>query len=601
LLNKPFCRLIAACEVDPVSEIPLRALGIRVYLNREVIRANYESTKLTDTNALTFECFLSRCLREPYIIEKFSKMKDIFMTSFITPLNNGEELYWCFQENAFTLKKGPSIKFNNQQCYVVSTTTDHWQETVLLQTLQLSTRRKIETTLILTDCPKKWTDLCIKLGVSCALLKASKINLNDNFNASNDLNDSNDSNDLNNLNASNASNSSSNADLNADANEDVQVLVGTRDSLIYNRNVYFSLKEDVKFALQIAAPGHRTEAQIERFIRNNLVPKFTNFNKSLAQKVFGACILDNVDIQEKLDVKKYIKIIHSNHTTKPNSITFDQAKSMIQTNSILSRFDLLAPVEPNLPHFMLSFDPTYLSVPKNILKRFHIFGHPIKVGSSEDRISKIFKNCNSPLSYEMTIERFSARPMPSSVAKDFIKKHFERTDISLACFIEGNGQSFPLCKGFIDEAFDLPKVCSICSEEESVYTFSFCGHIYCKDCSKQYFSSQFMANNSKECAVCRTPLCAGDVFQIDEKINYEPFLPSKEYAIQSFTKALKSPKHVKIWPSETLSKYICVQNIEDVSSKDFIQLLDDHKNVNIHVFYLHKESWHFQKFLQEFQ
>jgi hypothetical protein len=519
-------------------------------LEKDVILENYASSRLTDANALMFEANFKRCLADDWIIEPSKKRSREFVDIRST-MHIGDSIYWCFIEKSFVFEHADIISMPIISSAVVSSVTNHWRENLLNQCLQ---NRRREPILIITENADQWVQTIKTMSLDFVI--ASEAGLS--------------------------------------KLPDVVFLAPNMiaASVMKSMDVY----ETISHAMNAISSGlgtTKSHAQIRRYVKDNLALKFPEFNVPVDFHTFNMCICDgdfSFHCSRVFDTniaKKFLRVFKSDDM-KP-------FLALNQLRDVLGLMSSFAPLAASL------YEASIIGVPKTILKKFKIVGHLIKNGNIEDRISKTFRDMPCPLDDKTAIERFSGKTMPVSTVKDLIRRHFERTEVTFGCYLLGNGPSFPLSKAFIEEAFDVEKRCAICFDLlESIFGLTLCGHIYCRDCSKQYFKPHWALFQTKECAHCRTPLTSGDYFCVDKDCAYETTLASKELSINSFKSGLR-PKQIETWPTEVASKYLIIQNIDQVTPQDIVKTFHDSPHsINVHVFYTTFEAHRFHTFQTSF-
>jgi len=357
-----------------------------------------------------------------------------------------------------------------------------------------------------------------------------------------------------------------------------------------------------------------SEAQTRRYAVQ-LAKMYPNFVLPVDLLQFGCIILDDMEaLQNVLDLISpsaalhCVQIFKDSWNTKPTGLNTGQIR-VLQKHSLSNvPTSLLGPHLGNLVQI--------IPVSKSVLRKFKVYPHLVKNGPVEERLTKTFAAKYCPLPNAEAMQRFSGKPVPLSVARDLIVKHFSRLQVSLATFLTPPAEQPPVLPlKFVLDTLEPPDVktvrtCCICFEELVPQTFnvSICGHVYCRDCSRMHFNDSWNNSAAKECANCRTPLLLGDFFFIEDFSKSAPFVPaqaSKDSAVAAFMSSLRSMAGVVMWDqvgSQCVeAKRLIITDVQKVQAIDILRgvCLGTH-NVSIHVFFTGPEQKAYDRFEASF-
>lgn len=616
LIGAPYCKLVAL--LDAGTNAPL---AVRLYLQKDKLHEELLANGLCEANILSFETILGNCIRESgFFIEPEKKRRahasdlTIKSLSACSTVKILEDLYWSFDDLVFAREIGPSLKLDLKSVALVSNIVDHWRPTVLQQVSAMNMayqdprgRRPKNTGLASTEGLVSAHGLILVISNDVEAWAAASHELHFGYSV--------------------ATNSGISGTLCALPET---VVIASAD--IFRRNIESTevLMETLEVSLNntLFTVSPRPQ-QIKRFFIEKVCQKFKNIDIPINLIQFGSIIIDDIEDPTIIEINnlvenrnglRWLQIVRDNQNTKPRNLTKDQASLAIWSSRKNSSY---------LPLFINHIDLTTICLPKQILKRFKVFGNLIKNGPIEEKISKIFQTKYCPLSLQDSIQRFCGRPVPLSVAKSLLLSHQDRLNTSLGAFLMPvDGNDFTIARDFATKALDEleaavpagPSVparqCSICFDElKEEILFAICGHTYCADCAKQQFGTEWALNKSKECAHCRCPLLCGDVLHINTKLDpgrFQPALPSKESSIANFVSGIRQAPfkiyghgtdvaNFKAGASETAPrpKYLLINDIANANAAEIIREYSD-TNLSIQIFYNQSESTHFNSFLEQF-
>ena len=557
LLGLQFCKLNFVFKGE-------EAVAIRLYLLNSNIETCFKESELCSTQFMSFEFNLSACLLGTlFYIEQqktnfFSKKKlysnDFFnqkLLSANTLVSITDNVQWCFQNNCFKINEESAVLHCRMDPIVLAANaTNHWREALLEQ---LDCR---ENLLIITNDVTLWPSSFTQITEFGHPLESKG------------------------------------------------TFIANSQNILKNFQKQMELLDAIKL-ISLNIYVARSDEQVRRFLVTNLAKKLPLFNLPVHFHKYGAVILDNflsidhIDLLPKSMTSRWIKVIHDNDNTRPTHLNFSQLKKCIDMNSKVLLSMLWAQTSAQITTF---------KVPKQVLRRFRITGHPIRDGIAEERIARIFPH-GCPLKTEDAIQRFSGFAMPGALAAEFLTRHFQRLGSSIGEYslpMTNSGVTL-INKDFVNNSLnDLKKECSICYDPlNAEFNFTVCGHVFCGECSKTYFQAEFSQNKTKECAICRTNLILADIFKIKTFSSEAPFvsvLGSKAQSIQAFVKCMRN-KNLASWAEvvqsneEMVPKNIIVENVRDCT----ISLILQKKGpLNIHVFYSKEETAEFNSFQKNF-
>ena len=559
LVGSQFCKLNVLFSGE-------EAIGIRLYLLGPQIDACFKESELCSTQFMAFEFSLSDCLKRAYFyLESATNKKKSFLLhhtdfspktlSVSSLISITDEVQWCFKD--FTFKMGPTedveknhiTTLNFDSIVLAANATNHWRCTLLEQTKQYAVGEN--KLLIITDDPTKWPCNIVQVSENGHTLNANGI------------------------------------------------FIASSETILSNFRKQIELLDMVK-VISANIFISRSESQIRRILVTNLAKKLPLFNLPLHFHKYSAIILDNfsdlqhVDLLPRNLTNRWIKVIHENDCTRPTHLSHDQLKLALNIESKVLLPLVWAPTSSTL---------ISIKIPKQILRRFRIIGHPIRDGIVEERIARAFPN-GCPLKNEDAIQRFSGTSMPGTLAAEYLTRHFQRLGSSVGEYslpMTNAGVSV-INKEFVNKSLNSEKKeCCICYESlADEFNFTVCGHLYCGECSKTYFQSEFAQNKTKECAICRVNLMIADVFRIKSFSSEAPFvsvLGSKAHSIQTFTKCMRN-KNVAYWSQEGDSaKNIIVDNVYSCTVNS---ILKKNGPLNLHIFYTKDEYAAYQLLQKNF-
>lgn len=548
LLGLPYCKL------NVIYNVLRKPVGIRLYLLKEIILDCYRENAMCGTNFMAFEFSLAECLKNGfYTIEpKQTSKKKVIHDWLVKPIDLTlvaivDTLHWCFVDLCFkTSEPRPPKTFYMKPTVLVSTMTNHWREILLDQLSKYNSNM-----LIITRSPELWPSYC-------KMIQANGLEFSQNENIR--------------------------------SIEEKNIYMAS--PALLNRNFEKRLELlDLVSSLSTNIYVNRKPHQIHRLLVDNLAKKFPSFKMPVDFHTFSAVLLDDFNTLDIIDIlpqsmtKRWINIAYDKTHTKPRQLSYKQLKYSIRLETPLHLSAVYLPLLYGRTDSFLST----IEVPKNILRRYRIFGHLVRNAPIEDRIKKLFPN-GCPLNMEDSIQRFSAKPMPKKIAADLITRHFQTLGSSLGEYSLPLGAPItPISADYVNKAMKTtPRECAICFEAlTDSFRFSICGHVYCKDCTSVYFKPEWSLGKTKECCMCRLNLLTADVFSIEaiSDDEYSSVLGSKAQSIQNFLGSTKG--RCSYWPNINDSKTIIVDSVKTC----FPELIVKHPGpLNLHVFYLSEES-----------
>jgi hypothetical protein len=250
--------------------------------------------------------------------------------------------------------------------------------------------------------------------------------------------------------------------------------------------------------------------------------------------------------------------------------------------------------------------------PKALLKKFKIFPHLVKKNAIEERIDKIFAGHRFPMSHSDLIQRFSNKPLSLVSAKALVLRHFENLQSSFGQYVtlqqteESIISSAYALRAFVGD-MEISRKCTICYENVDLmpkYSITICGHIFCKECCKMHFNSEWLLFKSKECPACRLPLLSGDAFFIEDDPKPVTGVSSKQLALDNFYASMRTTTNVVVWPetSEAYIKHLIVTDLGLITPTNLIKEYTLRTNsINVHVFYTSDQSADLNDFVAAFK
>lgn len=541
------------CKLSPIYNSLKFLVGIRLYLIKELIMEAHDRSSLCNANFLAFEYSLSECLRHNlYTIELKSQKKKspdllpkvIDLDTCLT-LNKEAGLHWCFLDLTFKTGAHRTKQVTLRPTFLVSTMTNHWRESLLDQ---LS---KVDNMLIITRKPELWPKECVPISSNGMTFEQTS-----------------------------------------------QKKIFIITPMLVNRNLEKRLELlDLVSSTSSAASNvfvSRSSQQTRRLLID-LSKKFPSFKMPLDFHTFGAVVLDNFNTLDAIDMlpssltNRWINVAHTSKHAKPTQLSYRQLQHCARGESA----GLLPLLFARSESFL-----TIIPVPKQVLRRYRIFGHLVRNAPVEDRILKLFPN-GCPISPDDAIQRFSGKPMPTRIASEYIARHFSTLGSSLGEYSLPLGSPITqISVHFVVESMkQLPRECAICFEKlTDSFRFTICGHIYCKDCTSVFFKPEWSQGKTKECAMCRLHLLTADVFAIESfDDDFVMQLGSKAQCIQNFLGSTKS--RCSFWPEVTESKNIIVRFLGSCFADEIVK----HSGpLNIHVFYTSEETKEFLELQNNF-
>jgi hypothetical protein len=598
LCTAPYCKLVALLR--PSDFAPL---GIRVILNRESIVNAYDSLNTLrpeDKDAFfNFEASLQICcgqLNSTYYLENLDKKRrsqawdnqtrrhiDIQMS-----LKLSENLYWSFTTNSFSRECPENLVLHEARPTVlVSNCCDSWRSTVLERASQTHKTSKSPAasataatecisvhgiTLVVTNEPSKW----LKTWKEDETEKAVEFETRGLPMCDIDY-----------------------------ANMHGHTLVISPNGLQSNIHSLYNLYETVEYCMKSASgQSKRTKGQVKRTIVESLVKKLPNFVVPSTLLQVGCIVIDDFetnayikDLLGSLAALRWIQVCKSD-LTKPKKLSFYQ-QALCYPGHAYAKAHIQRAIEASL---------LVVQVPKNILRKIRILGHLVKNGPIEERIGRMFLKSVCPVGMNDSLQRFSGKSMPKATAKGLIERHFGRTLVSLATFSEpSQPNESAISSKFVLQSLDEHKTCAVCFDaiDDTVftYTYTICGHVYCKDCVKQLFYTEWNQGKSKECGQCRHLLSLGDAFAIqpDDK----PFVPSvsaMESAMSNFLTGLRTS--TQSWDPavdyDLNVKNVVSNQLWKINASMLLKKFSAHHSINVHVFYTPDEAAEFAELQNAF-
>lgn len=581
LCSAPYCKLVALLRASDFAP-----LGVRVILNRELIVTAYDSLNELRPDEkdqfFNFEASLHTCCGTTYYLENLDKKRrslawdnqnrknvDIQMS-----LKLSENVFWSFITNAFT-RECPDNLFLNEirPTALVSNCTETWRAHILERAqivktskTQIPSSESIVAhgiTLVVTDDVDKWPQALQydKRGLQMCDIEY--------------------------------------------ANTNCQCLLITPSCLQSNIHSLYNLYETVEYSMKSASGlSRRTKSQVKRTIVESLVKKFPTFVVPATLIQYGCIVIDDFeknafikDILGPLASLRWIQVCKST-VTKPKKLTFYQ-QALCYPGHGYAKAHIQRAIESSV---------LIVQVPKSILRKIRIIGHLVKNGPIEERIARMFVKSVCPVGAKDSLQRFSGKAMPKEFAKGLIERHFGRATISLATFAEPiKPNESEISRKFVMESLDLHKTCAVCfdaiDDTTQVYTFTICGHVYCKECVKQLFHSEWNQCKSKECGQCRHLLSLGDAFAIqpDDK----PFVEatsSMQAAMSNFLTGLRTSTQAydASVDYDINVKNVVTNQIWKLQATDLLQKFSGHHSVSVHVFYTPEETGQFVELQNSF-
>jgi len=617
LLVYPFVKCVGLMTYVHSTTGPcmLEPVAIRVYLLREPMHQAFLMHRLCDTNFLAFETMLQMTLANtPYLIEpdgitkKRKTLWDLSSRNYEvrSTAQICDNVFWDFSTMTFTSAHKEPLTFSIRPTILVASMVNTWQSVLLQQAATLlgaaSPRRRDpntneplhdrwqakHVTLVVTNALSEWTDAIGSLDLSYA--------------------------------------SSESRGISVDSLQNHSVIFTSLQNVKESKHASLALFKEVRETMTAIVRSQRSVQQLQRLIVHMFAKKYPNFILPLDLIQFGCVIIDDIESMYSEDLtfeetlgERWLQIIRDPNSTKPNSMSKAQAHLSVFGSS---RFNSRSWALPHVRCLMEPMTQT-IQVQKQLLRKFKIVGHSIKVTPIEERILKVFGSKYCPLSSDDAIQRFANKSMPVKVAADLIQRHFARLSTSLGSFLGPTEERpNPIVANFVMSQLELAqKSCCICFEELGQVNFGLtvCGHLYCKDCASHHFDTEWNASRTKECASCRCPLVNGDYFYIENK-TYKKTQSSKDLSVQAYINSLKQKDLCEIFtydgpiradlfdngislervepsgdigapPVPEVVKNVVVPNVYVVSPK---ALLERYKNVpntvHVHVFYTTNES-----------
>ena len=630
LFDLPYCKLVGLMHhvYSNTGSMTLEPIGLRVLLQKERIRDSFLNHKLCDTNFIMFESNLTQAFMFcPFTIENdvetnMSKKRksnwDLSVRHFEVPKTKlvCEPIYFNYFTMTFCVGAKEPWKCKMRPTVLVPSLSSIWQEHVLHQALSLmgivsSKRapRQMEaqnsisdglypahgTTLIITNDISQWASACKGLDIPVQEVNHRGVQVSDLLVPS--------------------------------------VLLVSPNNLLQNFLQGDSIIDDFFECFQVIQQGSSGVAmsQMVRYLVHSFAARYTNSVLPITYVQFGLLIYDDVEGLSDLtrtmlsdnNALRQIQVFKDSKHTKPRCLTEEQCKIALLKDE---DSDLPSWVGPHL-EALLEQHTYVVPVHKSVLKRFKIFGHAIKSGQVEDRISKTFMSKFCPVAYEDALQRFSNSVMPVSVANELVKNHFQRLQMSFGQFLKPysrneDEEAIPIRAEFVTNALQKgTKSCSICFDEpEKAYVMTICGHTLCEECTTIQFATEWAAFKAKDCPVCRTALTQGDVFYIQNNAGtsgtYSPILSAKHAAVSNFLSSLRSMSQVVMWKTNLLHeddtksfmkeleapvKHIVITDIPNVSAIDILKGLQAQTgSINIHIFYNSFEVPWYYNFVSKF-
>jgi hypothetical protein len=613
LLEFPYCKLTALMvhSTSASNVISLEPVAIRIALVKERIKTSFDASSFCDNNFLSFERLLQTILLHvPYLIDAEGSPKRRKSIWDLNPktieirslMPIMDHISYSFEDLLFVSSEQVTtpVKLQVRPTILVSGASNSWQEVVLSQASNvlglLSTKRQRTTDtdpfselllahnsiLIVTTQIAIWASVCEGLDLTYCIAHERGV-------FTRQL-------------------------------PTTTVILANPKVLSANLLQESILLDTINEATAIVSIARRLPSlQAKRLLTKTFAKAYTNFTVPLQLIQFGLCILDDIEAlhsESVLDANvlsdkhamRWIQICVDKKTTKPSSMN-------AKLTPLVIRSELTHQSVPfwTYPHITSALSNIINVIPmsKTILKRYKVFGHIIKYGPIEERISKVFASKYCPISNADAIERFSGAPMPLSSVRRLIETHFQRLLVSLGQFLmppaqEQSALSLTYLRTELDSA--EPKKCLICfSPVDELYCMTICGHVYCGECSRYHFMNEWNNFKAKECASCRCPCVQGDVFHVAKnEDSYKIPEATKDASISQFLSGFRTMNNVVHWSAQTRFdqsvKHLIVKEIVNVEAVDIIKSLASQtsSSTNIHVFYLPNEYPWFYRFTQCF-
>ena len=570
-----YIRIVGLLKVEGES---VRPKGLRLFLDKEALRLA-AAANLCGLEFMDFESALSETLKTTaFVVEKRKQRIDSGKIEVSDSCEIFEGLYWSFKLMEFATQVEALKTLEMRPTSLVFDATNHWQEILLSQVHSTLRRSKplvvfegllsSNATLIITHDQESWASTCENLEIPVHKITENGI-------------------------SSNLLTSSANAQ---------PILICSPQMLQQNFAASIHIRETIKNLMAHVTESPRSDSQIRRFIVDNMCKKMPEFVVPLEYIQVATVLIDDIEkltdslnqIPPKLGLR-FHQIVRDSVNTKPQGLSRSQMQLCIPNLDL----NILGAVS-----YLIDAATHIIPAPKSLLKKFKIFPHLVKKSAVEERLDKIFSQRRSPLPVEETIKRFSGKTCTLEDAKELALKHFDRLSVSLGAYVTvGEVDTISAAYGLRAYTLDRPQ-CMVCFEGVGhKYSISICGHIYCKDCCKMHFNSEWLLLRSKECPACRVPLLLGDVFFIDQDAKPAASISSKQLAIDNFFKSMRTLSNVSTWPNveDKYTKHIVITDISNCRPIDLLKTYADRANsFSVHIFCDQEQNTELLKFANSF-
>jgi len=623
LLNNKYCSVQALFKWknSSVGPLLLAPIGIRIILNIVDILSDY--TAFT-TEFMEFESDLARVLYvTPYILERKNSKRShagdctkVYDVKDCVKIHESGFFYsfkdLCFSKHNFSTNTIHDLPIH--PTYMVSTCYPSWRSSVLDNIGLLQERRPKHSSskdafkngsvcldathavLIVTNNIDKWAETCAHWNLPAKHFAESLVSVSE---------------DLTNL----------------------KVILTTVKDLQDSFQESMDLEDTVNQCLSDATEimRSRSPVQIRRYIIEVLCKKYSKFRVAWHYIQFGSVVLDDCetlldDLGSMFDALCTSRKIHifQDASTKPLGLTHQQVHTLFPTRSLKTEIPLISDI-------LHAEQFQSIAMPKNLLKKFKLVSHQLKISATEERIDLFFKSKYCPIEKFDALQRFSNKKITLDCLYSLIEAHFTRMQISLGCFLEPAVETGPLHtlqkQYLMDSCMSLEKQCCICLEKLQLsWCISVCGHLYCEDCKRHNFVDQWSVGKSKACSQCRCPIILGDMFDVStdpqfcsafqregDPVTEQIFSFAKElrrgtflrYTKQGTVTYIDSTDLIQFNENEKLQKHvkhIVVEDISCLSPSSFLRSFNPElikQPIMVHLFYAKEETQFFYEFVHE--
>jgi len=563
-----YVRIVGLLKVESET---VRPRALRLFLDTNALK-EAQSSNLCSLDFMDFESALADTLRSTkYTIERKSK-ESIYETAEIF-----DNLFWSFKSMDFVTVRGALIDFELRPSTLVFDGTKHWQETLMTQ-LHAQKRPNgrpkpafvsesflcTTSTLIVSRDIQEWTDTCRKMGLDYHEVQPEGIPVT----------------------------------VLGQSGNGSTVLLCHPSTIEHHLIGAMALRTTIKNLVLQITEAKRSENQIRRFIVDNLARKIPSFVVPLEYIQVAVVIIDDLASMQlgrsgplsRIGLK-FQQVFKDPWNTKPKGLSYEQLKAC--TDIDLSILGSAVDATVNI-----------IGAPKNVLKRFKIFPHLVKKNAIEERVDKIFVGLRAPLPPSELIQRFSGKAVTQSMAQELARNHFKVLQTSFGSFVlqQADDLSSTYTTNVLETADHKCVICYDDVKNVAKFSITICGHVFCKDCCKLHFNSEWLLLKPKECPACRVPLLSGDAFFIEDDPKIVPTASSKQMALDNFYASMRTTANTVIWPesSENFIKHIVIQDLSLCSPVDLIKRYVASHNVSVHIFYTADQAAEMQAFANAF-